>query len=108
MAVLYHFVLLLHGTADKAVAYDHYGVLGRGMWGSSYLAAQFEKHGWEHCIYRFKDRTHDVAAYMYWLWDMEKEFLEKNVILGTGRTIDATVDDPALPTWGNMSLDDIY
>ncbi|MBO4340111.1 MAG: carboxylesterase family protein [Bacteroidales bacterium] len=100
--------LMLHGTADKAVAYKHFGAFGRGIWGSSYLAEQFSKKGWEHCIYRFKDRSHDVAAYMYWLWDIEKEFLEQNVIKGSKRSVDAVVDDPSLPTWGNISLNDIY
>jgi len=100
--------LMLHGTADKAVAYKSVAALGRGIWGSSYIAGKLAKNGWEHCIYRFKDRTHDVAAYMYWLWPIEKEFLEQNVILGSGRTVDALVDDPSLPTWGNISLDDIY
>ena len=100
--------LMLHGTADKAVAYKSFGAFGRGIWGSSYIAGKFAKNGWEHCIYRFKDRSHDVAAYMYWLWSIEKEFLEQNVIMGSGRTVDAFVDDPALPTWGNVSLDDIY
>ena len=102
--------LMLHGTADKAVAYDHFGALGRGIWGSSYLAAAFAKKGWEHCIYRFVNRTHDVAAYMNYIWSIEKEFLEQNVILGTHRTIDATLDDPTLPSWSwsSVSMNDIY
>lgn len=101
-------LLMLHGTADKAVAYDHYGVLGRGIWGSSYMARLMSKKGWNYCIYRFKDRSHDVAAYMNYLWPIEKEFLEQNVILGNHRTVDAMVDDPSLPVWGDLSLDDIY
>ena len=100
--------LMLHGTADKAVAYKSFSFLGRGIWGSSYIASKLARKGWEHCIYRFKDRTHDVAAYMYWLWSIEKEFLESSIIMGSGRTIDAVVDDPSLPTWGSISLDDIY
>lgn len=101
-------LLLLHGTADKAVAYDHYGALGRGLWGSSYLAEQFAKKGYRYSIYRYKDRTHDVAAYMETLWDLEEDFLENDVVLGRSRTIDAMVDDPGLPTWGDISLDSIY
>jgi len=101
--------LLLHGTADQAVAYKKYGAVGRGLWGSDFLAAQWEKKGfggW--CIYRFKDRSHSVAAYMDYLWDIEQAFLEKNVIQGNTRTIDALVDDPSLPDWFNIGLDDIY
>ena len=102
--------VMFHGTADKAVAYKSYGAFGRGVWGSSYLAKQFAKNGWEHCIYRFPGRTHVVAAYMDCLWPLEKEFLEQNVILGTGRTVDADIDDPSLPTWdwANVSVAEIY
>ena len=103
-------ILMLHGTADQAVAYKHLGAFSRGIWGSSWLAAKFAKKGWEHCIYRFKDRTHDVAAYMNFIWPIEKEFLEQNVILGNHRSIDATVDDPSLPSWSwsSVSLNGIY
>ena len=56
-------VLLFHGTADQAVAYRHLGFLGKGLWGSDFIAEKLNKKGCTHCIYRFKDRTHDVAAY---------------------------------------------
>ena len=103
-------MLMLHGTADRAVEYKRFGAFGRGVWGSSWLAGKFAKSGWEYCIYRFKDRTHEVAGYMEYIWPIEKEFLEQNVILGTGRTVDMEVDDPSLPTlsWGDISVDDIY
>ena len=102
--------LLLHGTSDKIVAYKHFGAFGRGIWGSSWLAKQYAKNGWDHCIYRFKGRTHDVAAYMNYIWPLEKEFLEQNVILGARRTVDAIVDDPTLPnfSWSVSTLSDIY
>jgi poly(3-hydroxybutyrate) depolymerase len=35
-------VLLMHGTEDKAVAYNHLDFLGRGIWGSSYLAKKLK------------------------------------------------------------------
>ena len=101
-------ILLLHGTADKAVAYKQYGALGKGLWGSHYLAKQFKKKGYPHIIYRFKDRTHDVASYMEACWPKERMFLEEEVMLEHRSTLDALVDDPALPTWGDISLDDIY
>ena len=103
-------VLLLHGTADPAVAYKRYGAGGRGIWGSDYLAAQWAKKGWTYCIYRFKDRTHDVAAYHSVLWPLEKQFLEENVILQHARTVDAMVDDASLPSWPltQVSMDSIY
>lgn len=103
-------ILLLHGTADKAVQYKKFSAFDRGVWGSSWLAKQFAKNGWNHCIYRFKDRTHAVAAYMNYVWPLEKDFLEQNVILGANRIVDSIVDDPTLPSWdwANISTDDIY
>ena len=104
-------LLLLHGTADKAVAYKHYGAFGKGMWGSSFIADQLKKKGWHHSIWRFKDRGHDVASYMNHLWPIEKEFLEKNIIQGVPCDVDALVDDPSLPVWkewGNVSFEQMY
>ena len=69
-------VLLFHGTADKAVAYRHLGAFGKGLWGSDFIAERLSKKGYVHSIYRFKDRTHDVAAYHLALWTLEKQFLE--------------------------------
>ena len=100
--------MLLHGTADGAVAYKHYGYFGRGIWGSSYLVGKLKNVGADYCMYRYPDRTHDVAAYMITAWPLEKEFLERSVILGARRVIDATIDDSSLPSWGNITTDDIY
>lgn len=101
-------LLLLHGTADGAVEYDHFGAFGKGIWGSSYIAKQLQKKGWPCSIWRFKDRTHDVAGYMDYVWNIEKDFLEKDVMQGISRNIDSIIDDPSLPSWSNISLDDIY
>ena len=101
-------ILLLHGTADQAVAYKHLGALGKGIWGSDYLAGVLSKRGFPHCIYRFTDRTHDVASYHMAAWPIEKEFLEESVVLGKRRFIDAVVDDPSLPSWGAISMAEIY
>ena len=101
-------LLLCHGMADGAVAYDHLGALGRGLWGSKRIARQMQKEGWDCCIWRFTGRTHDVAAYMEVLWKTEKDFLETNVIRGAHRSMDVTVDDPSLPSWNAISLKDIY
>ena len=101
-------ILLLHGDADQAVAYRHLGAFGKGLWGSDYVARVLAGKGYPHCIYRFKGRAHDVAAYHTAVWPIQKEFLEQSVVLGKRRTVDAYVDDPSLPTWGAFSLDDIY
>lgn len=101
-------ILFLHGTADGAVAYNKLGALGKGIWGSNYLVKQLDKMGADYCMYRFTDRTHDVAAYMQACWSLEKDFLEKNVTQGAHRVVDAVVDDASLPSWGNITTDDIY
>ncbi|MBQ7494995.1 MAG: carboxylesterase family protein [Bacteroidaceae bacterium] len=95
-------LLLFHGTADRIVAYEHYGALRRGIWGSSYIASKLKKKGWNCTIWRFQDHGHDVAGYMPVMWAVEKEFLEKNVIQGIPRQTDALVDDPSLPKWGGQ------
>ena len=103
--------LLLHGTADQAVAYKHLGALGKGIWGSDYLVKHWARQGFtNYCIYRFKGRQHEVAAYMNYVWEVEKEFLEQNVILGRARTVDTIIDDPSLPVWpwARASLDKMY
>ena len=104
-------MLLLHGTSDKTVAYNKYAAFGRGIWGSDFLVKHWTKQGYNnYCIYRFKDRQHEVAAYMNYVWDLEKDFLEQNVILGRERTIDTVIDDPSLPVWpwARASLDNMY
>ena len=101
-------MLLFHGTADQAVAYRHLGFMGKGLWGSDFIAQKLDKKGYPHCIYRFKDRTHDVAAYHVALWSLEKAFLENCVMSGNVKRIDAIVDDASLPSWGAISMGDIY
>ncbi|MBR2198226.1 MAG: alpha/beta hydrolase fold domain-containing protein [Fibrobacter sp.] len=101
-------VMLMHGTADKAVAYNKLAGFGRGIWGSSYWARKFKRQGYPYCIYRFKDRTHEVASYHLELWDLEKQFLQENVMLGHTRVVDTVVDDPTLPKRLSISMDDIY
>ena len=101
-------VLLLHGTADQAVAYRHLGAFGKGLWGSDYIAGQLSKKGFPCCIYRFKDRTHDVASYHMALWSLEKQFLEENIVSGHDRKVDALIDDDSLPSWGALTMGDIY
>lgn len=104
-------LLLLHGTDDKAVNYDHYGAFGMGVWGSSYIASKLQKKGWHYSIWRFQHRGHAVAAYMKYLWPIEKEFLEKNVMQGIPCAVDALVDDPSLPkmeSWSNISVESMY
>lgn len=100
--------LLIHGTADGAVAYDKTAFGRRGMYGSSALAEILAEGGFVYNIYRFKDHSHDMAANFIATWPEQIRFLEENVMGRSGRVIDAMVDDPAVPVMGNITLDDIY
>ena len=101
-------ILMLHGTADQAVNYKSFAAFGHGIWGSDYIARKLALKEYPHTIYRYEGRTHDIAAYMLVAWPQVLSFLQNDVEKGTPRFIDATIDDPSLPTWGNISLDDIY
>ena len=49
-----------------------------------------------------------MAANYVPTWPLQKRFLEENVIKGVRRSVDAMVDDPSMPKWFSVSLDDIY
>lgn len=104
-------LLLLHGTADKIVAYNHFGLPRRGIWGSNYLAERLKKQEYNYSIWRFEGLGHEVAAYMGLMWDIERTFLEKNVMQGIRCEVDALVNDPSLPrwqSWGKSRPADLY
>lgn len=94
-------ILLFHGTADKIVAYNRFGLRRRGIWGSSHLASRLKDDGRNYSIWRFNGLGHEVAAYMGVMWNAEKAFLEKNVMQGIPSITDALIDDPSLPTWNS-------
>lgn len=101
--------LLLHGTADGAVEYDKTALFGWGLYGSSALAKIYAREGYVYNIYRFKDHNHDIASCFIPTWPEQQRFLEENVIVRTGRTIDALVDDPSLPVFHSAAtLDSLY
>lgn len=94
-------LLLFHGTADRIVAYKHFGLRRRGIWGSSYIASHLLSDKGNCSIWRFHDQGHEVAAYVGLMWDKERAFLEKNVMQGIPCTTDALISDPSLPTWNS-------
>lgn len=100
--------LLIHGTDDGAVAYDKMAFGRWGMYGSNQLAKILNKRGAPYCIYRFKDHSHDMAANFIATWPEQERFLRENVLGGVRRSVDALVDDPAVPAWQSVTLDDIY
>ena len=100
--------LLIHGTADQAVTYTKTTFGKWGMFGSDAVAKVLEKNGCNLCIYRYKDFSHAMAANYVANWPEEKRFLEENVIKGIRRNVDALVDDPTMPKWFSVDLNDIY
>ena len=101
--------LLIHGTKDGAVAYDKIGLGRWGMFGSSYLVEKvLAPAGYTYQIYRYAGHSHDMAANMLANWPEEKRFLEVSVMGGKALTIDSTVDDPTMPVWQSVTLDNIY
>jgi len=103
--------LLLHGTADGAVNYEKTVFGRRGIYGSSALVKDvYAKNGYNYCIYRYLGHGHDIAAHQVATWPEQKLFLERNVVAGMHRVIDASVDDPAVPIVKRLSIsvNDIY
>ena len=80
-----------------------------GMFGSSYLVEEVLKpNKYTDPIYRYVDHSHDLAANMLANWPEEKRFLEVSVMGKKPLIIDCTVDDPTMPSWQSVTLDDIY
>ena len=103
--------LLIHGTADEAVAYEKMGFGKWGMFGSSYLVEKVLKPaGYAYQIYRYVGHSHDMAANMMANWPEEKRFLEVSVMGGKHLVVDCTLQDPTMPVLGfaSVTLDDIY
>ncbi len=101
--------LLIHGTEDGAVAYDKMGFGRWGMFGSSYLVEKvLAPAGYVYQFYRYVGHTHDMAANMMANWPEEKRFLEVSVMRKKPLILDCTLDDPTMPAWQSVSLDDIY
>ena len=49
-----------------------------------------------------------MAANMLANWPEEKRFLEVSVMGKKPLVIDCMVDDPTMPSWQSVTLDDIY
>jgi len=101
--------LLIHGTADGAVAYNKISFGNRGLYGSNYLVEKVLKPaGYVYQIYRYTDHSHDMAGNMMANWPEEKRFLEVSVIGRKPLVIDCTLDDPLMPVMHGYTLDEIY
>ena len=86
--------LILHGTADELVPYKQIAFFNLGFFGGGKLVERFEKFGLNYNMYHFMDYGHEIAGSMYTTFDLQKKFLEVNVIQGKERIIEAWVTDP--------------
>lgn len=86
--------LMLHGTADGLVPYRQIAFFNLGFFGGGRLAERFEKFGYSYNMYHFIDYGHEIAGSMYSTLDLQLDFLEKNVMQGKKRIIEAWISDP--------------
>ena len=101
--------MMLHGTADKIVPYRQIALFNLGFYGGGKLVDRFKKFGYDYNMYHFIDYGHEIAGSMHTTFDLQLDFLEKNVIQGKKRIIEAWISDPDV--WkgtGPQSLKDIY
>jgi len=86
--------LMLHGTADKLVPYKQIAVFNLGFFGGGKLVKRFEKFGFNYNMYHFIDYGHEVAGSMETTTDLQKKFLECNVMQKKERIVEAWISDP--------------
>ena len=89
--------LLLHGMLDEMVVYKQIKMFGLCFGGSSHIARQLKKGGYNYQILRFTDNYHEICVSMMNNLDYELAFLSRNVERGEKIVIDATITDPAIP-----------
>ncbi len=86
--------LMLHGTADNLVPYKQIAFFNLGFFGGGKLVKRFQKFGYDYNMYHFVDYGHEIAGSMYSTLDLQFDFLEKNVMQGNKRIIEAWISDP--------------
>ena len=86
--------MMLHGTADELVPYTQIAVLHLGFFGGGKLVKRFEKFGFNYNMYHFIDYGHEIAGSMETTMDLQRRFLETNVMQGKKRIIEAWISDP--------------
>ena len=93
--------LLLHGMLDRMVTYKQIKMLGMCLGGSSHIAKQLAKAGYNYQILRFTNNYHEICVSMMRNLDKELEFLSRNVEKGENIIIDAVITDPEIkiPDW---------
>ena len=86
--------LMLHGTSDKLVPYKQIKLFNLGFFGGGKLVERFKKFGYSYNMFHFIDYGHEIAGSMYSTLDIQKKFLECNVMQKKMRIIEAWISDP--------------
>lgn len=86
--------LMLHGTSDELVPYRQIKVFNLGFFGGGKLVERFKKFGLDYNMYHFMGYGHEVAVSMETTMDIQREFLEKNVMHKKKRIVEAWISDP--------------
>ena len=101
--------LMLHGTADTLVPYKQIAILNLGFFGGGKLVKRFKKFGYNYNMYHFIDYGHEIAGSMGTTFELQKQFIEKNVMQGKKRIIEAHLSDPDVyKGFGVQSRKELY
>lgn len=100
--------LMLHGTDDALVPYSEVDYAGYSFCGLDALAKVFAKRGFDYRAYRYLGNNHTVAGFMHFTLDLQKSFLERNVMSGRKLNVDALIEDPSLPYYPSGDSNDLY
>lgn len=101
--------LMLHGTADELVPYKQIAFFNIGFFGGGKLVKRFEKFGFNYNMYHFIEYGHEVAGSMETTVDLQKKFLECNVMKKQERIVEAWISDPnVFKGYGPQSRKDLY
>ena len=82
---------------------------GYSFCGLDAIAKVFSGNGFDYRAYRYLSNNHSVAGFMHFTLDLQKSFLERNVMARHKLNVDALIEDPSLPYYpsGNSNLYDI-
>ena len=101
--------LMLHGTADELVPYRQIAFFNLGFFGGGKLVGRFKKFGYNYNMYHFIDYGHEIAGSMTTTMDLQKRFLQTNVMEGKKRIIEAWISDPDVyKGFGPQSRKELY
>lgn len=101
--------LMLHGTVDGLVPYKQIKFFNLGFFGAGKLVERYEKFGFNYNMYHFIDYGHEVAGSMETTMDLQKKFLECNVMRKKDRIIEAWISDPDVwKGYGPQSRKELY